>query len=351
MMKSILCLLVVCGALLSVWGYAAEAGEARGQGPRRSIVLPDYCNTPDAMAVLADGSLILSAPNFTDPKSPGVLLKIVANDEVSLFSKLPAHPATGRVYPMGVRQAPSGDLYVADCQCMEKPPRISRLLRVRVAQGKPGAVEVVARGLSVANGVAIRGGFVYVTDSATGNTADGATASAVYRFRLDDRDVEVKPNDDPHLVASMKTRCKEIPVGADGIDFDEQGILYVANCGDAVIEKIVLGESGKVVRQEVLTAPGQMKSADGLFYDRKSQRLYVADILANAIRAVTREGRVETIAQNGDCDGSNGLLDGPSEVVVRGRELVAANFDRVFPGSVNTKSNTPHTLAVLPCEK
>lgn len=350
-MKRVLFLLVVCGLLLSVWGYAADAGEAPGQGPRRSIVLPDYCNTPDAMAVLADNSLILSAPNFTDPKSPGVLLKIAANDAVSLFCRLPAHPATGKVYPMGVRQAPSGDLYAADCQCMEKPPRISRLLRVRVAQGKPGAVEVVASGLSVANGVAIHGGFVYVTDSATGSTADGAVASAVYRFRLDDRDVEVKPNDDPHLVTALKTHCKQIPVGADGIDFDEDGNLYVANCGDAVIEKFVLDESGKVARQQVLTAPGQMKSADGLFYDRRSHRLYVADILANAIRAVTRDGRVETIAQNGDCDGSNGLLDGPSEVVVRGRELVAANFDRVFPGSVNTKSNTPHTLAVLPCEK
>jgi len=90
-----------------------------------------------------------------------------------------------------------------------------------------------------------------------------------------------------------------------------------------------------------------MKSADGLFYDHPTQRIYVADILANAIRSVGLDGRVETVAQNGDCDGSGGLLDGPSEVVVRGRELIAANFDRVFPGSVNTKSNKPHTLAAI----
>ena len=45
------------------------------------------------------------------------------------------------------------------------------------------------RGLNMANGVAIRDGFVYVTDSATGKTADGAVSSAVYRFRLDERDV------------------------------------------------------------------------------------------------------------------------------------------------------------------
>jgi sugar lactone lactonase YvrE len=217
-----------------------------------------------------------------------------------------------------------------------------------VAGGRPAGVEVVADGLSMANGVAIREGYVYVTDSATGRTADGAVASAVYRFRLDEHDVQVKPGDeDPHLVATLKTLSKDIPVGADGLDFDERGRLYVANCGDATIEKIVLDEAGKVVRQEPLTAPGLMKSADGLFYDQPTQRIYVADILANAIRAVTLDGRVETVAQNGDCDGSGGLLDGPSEVIVRGRELVAANFDRIFPGCVNTQTDTPHTLAVI----
>jgi hypothetical protein len=40
-------------------------------------------------------------------------------------------------------------------------------------------------------------------------------------------------------------------------------------------------------------------------------------------------------------------LDGPSEAVVRGDELIAANFDRIFPGSVNTQSNMPATLAVI----
>jgi pimeloyl-ACP methyl ester carboxylesterase/sugar lactone lactonase YvrE len=326
--------------------YVVEA--VRGASGRRAIDLPDYCNTPDAMAVLANGTIILSVPNFTDPTSPGVLMKIVPDDKVSLYCKLPLHPETGRVYPMGVRPAPSGDLYVADCQCMDETPNNARLLRVRVADGKPGGVDVVAGGLNIANGVAIRDGFVYVTDSARGKTDDGAVLSAVYRFRLDEQGVQVAPgSDDPHLVATMKTVSKDIPVGADGIDFDEDGNLYVANCGDAVIEKIVLDKTGKVARREALTAAGSMKSADGLFYDRRAKRIYVADILANAIRAVAIDGRVETIARNGDSDGSAGLLDGPSEVVVRGRELIAANFDRVFPGSVNTKPDKPYTLTVI----
>ncbi|MDZ7615628.1 MAG: hypothetical protein U1E05_01405, partial [Patescibacteria group bacterium] len=54
-----------------------------------------------------------------------------------------------------------------------------------------------------------------------------------------------------------------------------------------------------------------------------------------------------TIARDGDNDGSGGQLDGPSEAIVRGNELIAANFDRVFPGSVNTASGKPHTLAVI----
>ncbi len=300
------------------------------------------------MAVLPDGAIILSVPNFTDPTSPGVLMKVAPDDGVSLFCKLPLHPQTGRVFPMGVRQAPSGDLYVADCQVMEDTPDNSRLLCVRVADGKPGRVDVVVHGLNVANGVAIRDGFVYVTDSATGKTGDGAVASAVYRFGLDGHDVQIKTGGgDPHLVATLKTVSKDIPVGADGIDFDEQGNLYVANCGDGLIEKIVLNEAGRVVRQEALTAPGQMKSADGIFYDRATRRIYVADILANAIRAVTLEGRVETVAQSGDNDGSAGQLDGPSEAVVRGQELIVANFDRVFPGCVNTQSEKPYTLAVI----
>ncbi len=336
-----LCIFVLFGSLI-------VAGAARAADNRRAILLPDYCNTPDAMALLADGGIILSVPNFTDPTSPGVLMKVSPQDEVTLFCRLPLHPKTNRVYPMGVREAPGGDLYVADAQCMDGLTNESRLLRVRVADGKPQGVEVVARGLGLANGVAIRDGFVYVTDSAIGTTDDGATLSAIYRFRLDQRDVQVQPGGaDPHLLATQKTVSKDIPVGADGIDFDHEGNLYVANCGDGLIERFTLDDSGKVAGRKVITQPGAMQSADGIFFDCRTKRIYVADILANAVLAVTLDGRVTTIARDGDNDGSAGQLDGPSEAIVRGNELIAANFDRVFPGSVNTASGKPHTLAVI----
>jgi len=48
-----------------------------------------------------------------------------------------------------------------------------------------------------------------------------------------------------------------------------------------------------------------------------------------------------------DCTGANGLLDGSSEAVVRGNDIIVANFDRVFPGSVNTESDKLYTLSVI----
>ena len=92
MTKHLLPLTVVLGLLCLPPAHAAAPA---AKTLPRAILLPDYCNTPDAMAVLPDGNIILSVPNFTDPTSPGVLMKIAPDDAVSLFCKLPAHPQTG----------------------------------------------------------------------------------------------------------------------------------------------------------------------------------------------------------------------------------------------------------------
>jgi sugar lactone lactonase YvrE len=342
------CLFLALSLISAVPVCAADPVSDATRPVPRAITLPDYCNTPDAMAVLANGDIVLSVPNFTDPTSPGVLIKVTPDDQVSLFCKLPVDTQTGHACPMGIRQAPSGDLYVADAQILDEKPNNSRLLCVRIADGKPGEVEIVAEGLNIANGVAIHGGAVYVTDSSVATIEDNMVLSLVYRFGLEERNVKVRPDgSDPHVVAILKTRSQDIPVGADGIDFDAAGNLYVANCGDGVLEKFTLDAAGKVTGRSVLTKPGLMKSADGIFYDRATKQIFVADILVNAVFAVTLDGKVRTIAQDPDNDGTAGQLDGPSEAVVRGDEVIVANFDRVFPGCVNTKSEKPYTLSVI----
>ena len=60
---------------------------------------------------------------------------------------------------------------------------------------------------------------------------------------------------------------------------------------------------------------------------------------------------MKTVAKSEDNDGSGGQLDGPSEAIVRGNEIIVSNFDRVFPGAVNTKSEKPYTLSKVPLDK
>ena len=340
--------------ILPVFLFLAIAGTVLADGG--TIPLPDYCNTPDALELLPGGDLILSVPNFTDNSSPGVLMKIAPDDTVSLFCKLPVHPKTEKVFPMGIRRAPCGDLYVADLQALILPAGESRLLRVVVKDGKPLRTEVVAIGFNVANGVAIRDGYVYVTDSCT----DGSKypiESGVYRIKLGTTGLKIGKGglqigkNDPHLIATLKTYNKTIPVGADGITFDDSGNLYVANCGDGTLEKFTLDADGKVTSQSVFAKAPFMKSTDGIYFNPQDRKIYVADVLANAIQAVSPDGTVKTVAKSEDNDGSGGQLDGPSEAIVRGNEIIVSNFDRVFPGAVNTKSEKPYTLSKVPLDK
>ncbi len=103
----------------------AQAPQPKGakQAPQPQLLLelPKYCNTPDGMTLLPDGNTILSVPNFHDKSAPPVLMKITKDNQAELFCTLPPHPETGRSGPMGIRVAPSGDLYLADNQGKHKP--------------------------------------------------------------------------------------------------------------------------------------------------------------------------------------------------------------------------------------
>ncbi len=60
-------------------------------------------------------------------------------------------------------------------------------------------------------------------------------------------------------------------------------------------------------------------------------------------------GNVKTLHKNGDTDGSDGLLDEPCEVLLRGNELIIVNMDMPFESKylVNTKIDKPYTLSVI----
>ena len=71
----------------------------------------------------------------------------------------------------------------------------------------------------------------------------------------------------------------------------------------------------------------------------------------NAVAKVAPDGRITVLAQNGDTDGADGLLDQPGEPIVWNGKLVVTCFDMVTgKDKVNTKHDKPHTICVIPLD-
>ncbi|KPK41094.1 MAG: hypothetical protein AMJ65_10100, partial [Phycisphaerae bacterium SG8_4] len=133
---------VLCGLVLTGCNSERKA--------RLLVKLPDYCNTPDGMALMPDGGFVLSVPNYNDPSAGAFIMKVSARNKVSKFFIPPAHPKTGTAAPMGICLAPSGDLYYADNLFGPDTPQTSRVMRIVVEDGKPQEAVTVVSGFNVA---------------------------------------------------------------------------------------------------------------------------------------------------------------------------------------------------------
>lgn len=332
-----------------------EAKESAAAKPMKKsellVELPDYCNTPDAMALLPDGSIVLSVPNFNDLAQPPLLARITPDNKVEKFFDLPNNPDTGKPFgPLGVCVAPSGDLFLADFQMTGDHK--SRVVRVVMKGGKPQEVVPVVTGFAVSNAVIVRDGYLYVSETQLDSKAKPAL-SGVFRFKLEELDnkepvrLKVPGKDDPHLIATIETFNEELPLGADGLCFDKKGNLYVGNFSDGTVHRLQFDAEGKVTSNTIFAKSAAMKSADGLFFDPREDKIYVADSKANAIQVVSPDGSVATLAQNGETDGLDGGMDQPCEALVRGNEVIVSNMDWPVPGCINKKYDKPCTLSVI----
>lgn len=332
------------------------------------VALPDYCNTPDGMALMPDDSFILSIPNFNDEQQPPLLVKITKDNRVEKFYELPTpHPdfpeGVNRLGPMGVTYSPTGCLFLADMQ-LNPMEQNSRLWRLDLADGKVNRMVLVASGFNVANGLVVKDDYVYITESVlkpSGDPApeDGEKAlerfndpytSAVMRFKLDEENVTLATplEDDPHIIATFESYNAAWPFGADGITFDSKGNLFVGVFGDGIMYKLTLGGEGQVTSNTEFARADFMINCDGMSCDQRTDTLYVADSAANAIRIINPDGSIETLAVNDDVtDKTTGLLDQPCEAMVRGNTIVASNMDWPFSGFKNSGHQRPGTLSVI----
>jgi len=340
-------LVVVCGLIIVGCAKKADKPGKPALKAQLLVKLPDYCNTPDGMALLPDNSFVLSVPNYNDANAAAVIMQISADNKVTKFFTPPPHPKTKVAAPMGICLAPSGDLYYADNQFFQLH-ETSRVMRIVMKDGKPQEAVPVVSGMNVANAVAINGDYLYVSETILVPDSK-PLISGIFRFKMGEEGIKLKspPKDDPHLIATITTHHPTIGFGADGLCFDSKGNLYCGNFADGTIHKITFDAQGNVADNTIWIKTDKMKCADGLCCDKETDRILVADMIQNAIQMIHPDGTVETIAKNGDTDGATGLIDQPCEAIFRGDEVIISNMDWPFEGVVNTTWDKPYTLSVV----
>jgi len=321
------------------------------------LVLPDYCPTPDGMAIAPNGDLILACPNFADQRYPGCIMRITKDGKISKWFDVPVLPETGLACPMGIAFDEKGDLFICDNQGWtgsEAGKSRGRLLRLTFDENNNiKDTIVVAYHLEHPNGVRVHDGKLYVTqslltaDSIVGN--DRRMRSGVYRFDVNDRNIEASNSLlDPYLLVTFITQNEKVEYGADGLVFDDAGNLYVGNFGDGAIHKVVFDSVGNLLSSAVWAQDiNQLRSTDGICIDSKGN-LWVADFSDNAVAVVSPEGKIRRIAKSPDSDGSHGELDQPGEPIEWNGMIVVSCFDLVTgPDKVNTGHQAPYTLVKL----
>ncbi len=300
--------------------------------PRVGFLLPAKYNSPDGMTLGKDGCIYLSMNNVVHQEYPAMILRITPDDQLEEVITLPPHPDTKLASPLGIVFAEDGHLYVADNQAFcTKESGKSRLLRVNMKDGKATGCDVVALGLNMANGLASKGDSVYLCETTI--NGESPMPSGVYRFKTSELNpaspITVSGLDDPHLVVKLLTQNTEHKVGANGLDFDAAGNMYVCNFGDREVIKVTFDEQGKVKTQAVFAKDQGMESCDGLHVDAEGN-CWVADFLGNAVVKINPDGKVTIIAKNGESDGADGSLHSPSECFRRGNKVYVSNINLAY---------------------
>ena len=132
-------------------------------------ILPEYICTPDGMEIDPHGNLVLSCPNFADDSMSGCVVKLDRTGKVTKWFDVPVHEETGVARNMGIAFDGEYNVYLCDNQGWSEKPELlykGRVLRLKVDDdGNILETRVVAYGMEHPNGIRIRNGYMYVTQS------------------------------------------------------------------------------------------------------------------------------------------------------------------------------------------
>ena len=245
----------------------------------------------------------------------------VSGNILRVDPKAPAPVVVARIEPREVQGKrvnadPSGLVFDAQGDLFIAIGSFAEVVRVRAADlnpAKPGLAQTWATGTPGANGVAFnRQGDLFVSGGASGVVfriaASGGAAQPAVQIEK--------------FVRTLPDGKTQQPIVANGLAFDAQGVLHVADTARGALWKVAIGSDGKAATPMLLVQNVLLEGADGMNFDRAG-RLWVASNELNALVAVTPAGAVQLIARNS----SAGPLEFPAAVVFVGDRAYVANFD------------------------
>ncbi|MDO5579713.1 MAG: hypothetical protein Q4G69_01125 [Planctomycetia bacterium] len=357
--------------------------------PKLFAKLAPCLYNPDGLTVCEKtGKIFLNVPNFSQVENGkkknsnqgGYLVELKEDGSFSILLEYPSLALTGQSGPMGLDIGPDGNIYTCDNQYFYSKDHSSRILRVVMKDGKPtGEVQVAVEGVKLANAVMWFRDRMFYSDSCFDTQDPNAEkwigSGGVFMFEKEEilkagKDgnppLKLKSADvDSHCLATVKVQRvgRSDPTGPDGLTADSNtGVIYFGNFGNGQLYAIYPNADGSYTKnsQQCIYDPAKagkeidppFQCCDGIFFDKVSNKIFINDSVANAIRyfAPVKQGEkaeINVLAINDDTDGNDGSLDQPCECVVVNGKMIIVNFDWPFPGMKNTKVDLPGTLSVI----
>jgi sugar lactone lactonase YvrE len=290
-------------------------GVVRNFGPNLKAICPN----PEGIAIDPRGNLYAAAFSFSQTANICVL-----SPDQKIIDVIPVGPGPAGVTALlGELYEPGQGLYVVDFA--NGIAGNGRLLKVDPATH---AVATLATGFAAANAIAQdRHRNLFVSDSFLGTITKVAPDGS--RATLWAKDVRLTTKGTP-------------PFGANGLAFDRnQRFLYVANTGDSAILRYPVLPDGSAGTLEVFARGADLDvaqnttqslhGADGIQFDVHGN-LYVCANQANEVQVLSPDA--EIIARYAGVGPT--ALDFPASLVFRGRTLFLTNLS-LSDGGVNSK--------------
>jgi len=149
----------------------------------------------------------------------------------------------------------------------------------------------------------------------------GGGSGIIYRVAPDGGAAQAAVQVEKHARTLPDGKSQQAIV-ANGLEFDRNGVLHVADTARGAIWKVVIGPDGKGGKPSLLAQSPLLEGADGLAFDGRGN-LWVTANERNALVSVTSAGAVREFNKNG----SQGPLEFPAAIVFVGDTAYIANYD------------------------